>query len=226
MYAPSSSLSADRYALALHTASPELGLAASNFHGDARCQTWDLDREISTQLHGLLAEFLRPQTWQEIAFLAVAKGPGSFTGTRVGVVTARTIAQQLQIPLFAVSCLAAIARAARCDRHQIPPTADLAVQMPARRNCLFVAIYKQKDDGNLLTLLPERAIAFETWQETLDRWPNEYYAIEAPERQGKATPHLLELAYFAWQQGQRPHWSEALPFYGQHPVATTIETKD
>jgi tRNA A37 threonylcarbamoyladenosine modification protein TsaB len=29
---------------------------------------------------------------------------------------------------------------------------------------------------------------------------------------------VLELAYLDWQQGKRPHWSEALPFYGQHPV--------
>jgi len=28
----------------------------------------------------------------------------------------------------------------------------------------------------------------------------------------------LELAYLDWKQEKRPHWSEALPFYGQHPV--------
>jgi hypothetical protein len=29
---------------------------------------------------------------------------------------------------------------------------------------------------------------------------------------------MLQLAYLDWQQGKRPEWEEALPFYGQHPV--------
>ncbi|NJS13165.1 MAG: tRNA (adenosine(37)-N6)-threonylcarbamoyltransferase complex dimerization subunit type 1 TsaB [Microcoleus sp. CSU_2_2] len=97
------------YGLALHTASPELGLAISNFAGDSRCQTWNLGRDLATDLHQHLVEFLQPQTWADLAFIAVAKGPGGFTGTRMGVVTARTLAQQLEIPVFAISTLAAVA---------------------------------------------------------------------------------------------------------------------
>ncbi|NJN88459.1 MAG: tRNA (adenosine(37)-N6)-threonylcarbamoyltransferase complex dimerization subunit type 1 TsaB, partial [Leptolyngbyaceae cyanobacterium SL_7_1] len=91
------------YALALHTSSSDLGLALSNFAGDRRSQTWDLGRQVSNYLHQYLQEFLSPQSWGDLAFLAVAIGPGSFTGTRIGVVTARTLAQQLNIPLFPIS---------------------------------------------------------------------------------------------------------------------------
>lgn len=101
------------YGLALHTSSPELGLALSNFEEDSHQQTWNLGLALSTELHLHLQEFLRPRSWQDLAFLAVAKGPGSFTGTRIGMVTARTLAQQLEIPLFAVSSLAAIASTLR-----------------------------------------------------------------------------------------------------------------
>jgi tRNA threonylcarbamoyl adenosine modification protein YeaZ len=103
------SLDPNKYGLALHTTSPQLGLALSNFAGDTRSSTWDLGRDLSTHLHQHLAKFLRPQTWADLAFIAVAKGPGSFTGTRIGVVTARILAQQLDIPLFAISTLAAVA---------------------------------------------------------------------------------------------------------------------
>src|ERR671933_926060 len=97
------------YGLAIHTTSPQLGVAIANFADDTRSSTWDLGRDMSTHLHQYLAEFLMPQTWADLAFIAVAKGPGGFTGTRIGVVTARTLAQQLDIPLFAISALAAVA---------------------------------------------------------------------------------------------------------------------
>lgn len=126
------------YGLAIHTSSPDLGLAINNFDGDSRCCTWNLGQNLSSQFHQYLAEFLLPQTWSDLAWLAVAKGPGGFTGTRIGVVAARTLAQQLNIPLYAISSLAAFAWEHRDQtlNHQI-----IAVQMPAQRGQLFTAIY-------------------------------------------------------------------------------------
>jgi tRNA threonylcarbamoyl adenosine modification protein YeaZ len=98
-----------KYGLALHTTTPHLGIALSNFDNDVRCQTWDLGYELSSHLHQYLIDFLKPQTWRDLKFIAVAKGPGGFTGTRIGIVTARTLAQQLNIPVFGISTLAAIA---------------------------------------------------------------------------------------------------------------------
>ena len=109
---PQDGTSVKKYGLAFHTATPELGLAISNFAGDSRCQTWNLGRSLATDLHQHLVEFIGPQTWADLAFIAVAKGPGGFTGTRMGMVTARTLAQQLDIPVFAISTLAAVAWAA------------------------------------------------------------------------------------------------------------------
>ena len=116
---PPDGTSVKKYGLAFHTATPELGLAISNFAGDSRCQTWNLGRSLATDLHQHLVEFIGQQTWADLAFIAVAKGPGGFTGTRMGMVTARTLAQQLDIPVFAISTLAAVAWA------QPPPAKGL-----------------------------------------------------------------------------------------------------
>ncbi len=107
------------YGLAIHTGSPELGFSIDNFAGDQRAQAWNLGREASSQLHDRLAQFIQPQTWQSLQFIAVAIGPGGFTGTRLGVVLARTLAQQLSIPLFGLSCLMTIAAA-----HQLEHSYD------------------------------------------------------------------------------------------------------
>ncbi len=213
-------LDAKKYALALHATSPELGLAVSNFAGDDRCQTWNLGRSLSTDLHALLAAFIKPQTWEDLAFVAVAKGPGSFTGTRLGVVTARAIAQQLEIPVFAISTLATAAQFER-QRGSIPDGSDIAVEMPAQRGQIFAAIYKISAN-KLTVLLPDAALTREAWQDTLEKWPSPYHLIRASDGLGASVSALLELAYRDWQQGLQPTWAEALPFYGQHPIEDKV----
>lgn len=199
------------YAIALHTSSPDLGLAISNFAGDSRQQVWQLGQDLSTDLHQSLSDFLAPQTWADLAFIAVATGPGGFTGTRIGVVTARTLAQQLQIPLFGLSSLAAIAQA------QAETEGAIAVQMPAQRGELYAAIYQISSAG-LMVLVPDCVLTAAAWQQARSALSAPYQLIEAEANQGKQVVAVLDLAHQRWRQGDCPDWSEVLPFYGQHPV--------
>lgn len=212
---PQNATAVKKYGLALHTASRELGLTISNFDGDSRCQTWYLDRDLATHLHQYLIDFIQPQTWADLAFIAVAKGPGGFTGTRIGMVTARTLAQQLNIPIFAISTLAAFAydsnEKSTCDR-------DIALQMAAQRGQLFGAVYSVNKNSGLTELFPDTVMTPQSWQEKLESWENSYQLIEVASELGSSVSSVLELAYLEWQMGSRPDWSDALPYYGQHPV--------
>lgn len=222
-------LQSTKYGLALHTSTPELGLALSNFAGDTRSQVWKLERELSNHLHQYLIDFIKPQTWADLAFIAVAKGPGGFTGTRIGVVTARTLGQQLGIPVFAVSNLAAVAwsyispTTEDTEKFPVSPTLSgnqsIAVQMPAQRGQVFGAIYQPTPDASKLNvILSDTAMTPEVWQEKLANWNTSYQLIEATSGLAATVTSVLQLASLDWQKGQRPHWSEVLPFYGQHPV--------
>lgn len=208
------------YGLAIHTASAALGLAIANFAGDSRDRVWDLGRETSNLLHQYLVDFLQPQTWSDLSFLAVAKGPGGFTGTRIGVVTARTLAQQLELPLFAVSTLAGVAW--QTARSLPDPTIAIAVELRAQRDQVFGAIYQIERTAagpdQLVCRLPETALAIAAWQQMLDQWETPYQRAIAEAGVASSVTAILELAHLDWQQGQRPHWSDALPYYGQHPV--------
>ncbi|MDQ2098336.1 MAG: tRNA (adenosine(37)-N6)-threonylcarbamoyltransferase complex dimerization subunit type 1 TsaB [Tychonema bourrellyi B0820] len=233
---PKDTTSVKKYGLALHTASRELGLAISNFDGDSRCETWYLDRDLATHLHQYLIDFIQPQTWADLAFIAVAKGPGGFTGTRIGMVTARTLAQQLNIPIFAISTLAAFAWAqpaqsplAKVDILELEPPQppltkggllrdDIALQMPAQRDQLFGAVYSVNNNSGLTKLFPDTVMTPESWQEKLKNWQNSYQLIEVGNELGSSVSSVLELAYLEWQIGSRPDWSDAFPYYGQHPV--------
>lgn len=204
------------YSLALHTSTPELGLAIAHLTEDCRHQVWDLGRDTSTLLHAYLIDFLPPQTWQDLAFLTVAKGPGGFTGTRIGVVTARTLAQQLDIPLFGISTLAAIAWEAA---KTLDDAMNIAVKMPAQRGEVFAAIYQRdRQQNQLVEILPDAVMSLEAWENLLKRQDTAYHLIIAEGNLGRYVTSISEIAQAAWNHGLRPHWSEALPFYGQHPV--------
>ena len=224
----SGSCNREKYGLAIHTSSPELGLALSNFVADSRSQTWNLGRGLSTHFHHYLAEFIKPQTWADLAFIAVAKGPGSFTSTRIGIVTARTLAQQLDIPLFGISTLAAVAWSEAGTRHKEQGKTGgeesllngaIALQMSAQRGQLYTAIYQASSLNCALTpLLPDAVMTPDSWTQALDRLEIPHQLIDVPTELGTTAMSVLELAELNWQQGNRPHWSEVLPFYGQHPV--------
>ena len=195
-----------KYGLAIHTTSAELGLAVSNLESDSRCNIWNLGRSLSTHLHSYLAEYIQPQTWTDLGFIAVAKGPGSFTSTRIGVVTARTIAQQLEIPLFTISSLDAIARAEKGVNA-------IAVQIPAQTNLVYAAIY-----SGATALLPDSLMTVAAWEKTLETWQTPYQLIKAEDGLGASVASVLEIASLEWLKGNRPNWIDALPFYGQSPV--------
>lgn len=67
--------------------------------------------------------------------IVVAQGPGSYTGLRVAVATAKTLAYTLNIELVGVSSLYALAAAADLDGLVVPI-------MDARRNNVYAGFYK------------------------------------------------------------------------------------
>ncbi|MBD1913429.1 MULTISPECIES: tRNA (adenosine(37)-N6)-threonylcarbamoyltransferase complex dimerization subunit type 1 TsaB [unclassified Leptolyngbya] len=206
------------YALALHTSSPDLGLALSNFAGDDRQQAWDLGRDLSTHLHGKLAEFLKPQIWADLKFMAVATGPGSFTGTRIGVVTARTLAQQLNIPLYGISSLAAIAHHTYQQKFSGQPEQPyLAIALPAQRGQLHTAIFAW-ESGQLKEVAGDRVLSPEDWKTQLSQHAHPCEVITVEGGLGHTTLDVLQLGYGMWQRGDRREWASVVPYYGQHPV--------
>ncbi len=63
-------------------------------------------------------------TPKDLDLIAVTKGPGSFTGLRIGVVTAKTMAYALHIPLVGVNTLDAIAASFAGEEGIVCPLID------------------------------------------------------------------------------------------------------
>ncbi|WP_323254552.1 tRNA (adenosine(37)-N6)-threonylcarbamoyltransferase complex dimerization subunit type 1 TsaB [Spirulina sp. CCNP1310] len=203
------------YGLALQTTTTELGLAKGTGLEPEQVQVWDLGRSLSTDLHDYLQNFLPPQTWRDLAFITIAQGPGGFTGTRIGMVTARTLAQQLQIPLFPFSTLATVAW--QTAQHEEFSTPWIAVDYPARRGELFGGIYRVTSEG-VETAQGDERYTPEQWEQTLAAFPHFCQRVTASEQLGHTVGALFTLGAMGYGGGDRPHWARAKPFYGQHPV--------
>ena len=94
----------------------------------------------STTLAGLLEKLLKKQGWKpsQLDVLAVGVGPGSFTGLRVGVMTAKILGRVWKTKLVGVSSLEAIARSEENCEGRIPVVLD------ARRGRIYGAEYEVK----------------------------------------------------------------------------------
>jgi len=101
--------------LALHSSSETLavGVGPLAAAGGSQCAAFPLGRGLANALFSCVEQVLPADRWPCLARLVVATGPGGFTGTRLTVVLARTLAQQLAIPLHGFSSFLLMARRLR-----------------------------------------------------------------------------------------------------------------
>ncbi|HEY4552434.1 MAG TPA: tRNA (adenosine(37)-N6)-threonylcarbamoyltransferase complex dimerization subunit type 1 TsaB [Bacillaceae bacterium] len=92
--------------------------------------------------------------------IVVAKGPGSYTGVRIGVTIAKTMAWSLGIPLSGVSSLAVSAATGRYFDGYISPFFD------ARRGLVYTGLYRFVD-GELQNVKQDTNMLAKEWAEQL-----------------------------------------------------------
>ena len=92
-------------------------------------------------------------TAADITAVAVAAGPGSFTGVRIGVAAAKGFAWGRDIPCYGVSTLEAMATGLGVYEGYIVPTMD------ARRSQTYTAIFHAKA-GALTRVAEDQAISY------------------------------------------------------------------
>jgi tRNA threonylcarbamoyladenosine biosynthesis protein TsaB len=98
---------------------------------------------------------------QQVQAVSVSAGPGSYTGLRVGMATAKGLCYALGIPLIALNTLEVMAVAAL---PQVPAGALLCPMVDARRMEVFTAIYDRDIQPVLApTNLIVAAESFDQW---------------------------------------------------------------
>ena len=93
------------------------------------------------------------KTPADVTAVAVAAGPGSFTGVRIGVAAAKGFAWGAEIPCVGVSTLEAMAESLGAWEGYIVPTMD------ARRSQTYTALFRA-EGGKLTRLEEDQAISY------------------------------------------------------------------
>ena len=97
---------------------------------------------------------------QNVQAVAVAEGPGSFTGVRIGVAAAKGYAWGKEIPCYGVSTLEAMAESLGLYEGYICPAMD------ARRSQVYNALFRV-EKGIISRVAEDRAIALADLKEEL-----------------------------------------------------------
>ena len=121
----------------------------------------------------VMAEDLLKQcgkTPADVTHVAVAAGPGSFTGVRIGVAAAKGFAWGRQLPLCGVSTLEAMALTLGAWEGTVCPVMD------ARRSQVYNALFRA-EGGTLTRLREDRAISLEELGRELREIPGTIYLV-------------------------------------------------
>lgn len=102
---------------------------------------------------------------KELQKIVVAHGPGSYTGVRIGVTTAKTLAWTLGIPLVGVSSIEVLAQNGRFFNGVVSPIFD------ARRGQVYTGLYGKNSEG-FSNVIPDKICLLEDWAITLSDTEN------------------------------------------------------
>ncbi len=92
--------------MALHSCSESFGIAIKDTENQEKIiksEIFNIGRSLSNKLFSCIETILPRKFWKQIIRISVAKGPGSFTSTRLTISMARTIAQQIDCSLDSIS---------------------------------------------------------------------------------------------------------------------------
>lgn len=143
--------------LAIETSVESVGVALGDGSGVRASAVLRSDRRHAESLAPMI-DFVRQQSAVELAELsavAVDVGPGLFTGLRVGMATAASIAWALGLPTIGVCSLDVLAHSVR-QRAASGDDTVIATALDARRGEVYWAVHRSRGGAGLERLVEPR----------------------------------------------------------------------
>jgi tRNA threonylcarbamoyladenosine biosynthesis protein TsaB len=154
----------------------------------------------------------------DLTKIVVAKGPGSYTGVRIGVTIAKTLAWTLKLPLVGISSLEILAGVGRYFDGYVSPIFD------ARRGQVYTGLYRF-ENGHLEVEEQDQLVMLTDWATKLKDSPKPILFVgnDLPLHQNTIKDILGNQAVFAAITEFNPRPSE-LAFLGRDKQGEDIHT--
>ena len=170
--------------------------------------------------------------YSDLNAIAVSKGPGSYTGLRIGVSTSKGLCYALDIPLISVNTLQSMAAGLK-TAEEIPASAYLIPMIDARRMEVYTAIYKTDftivedvnakiiDQSSFMEYRTDELILFGDGAEKFRELFSQRLNISFRDFQNSAA-HLAPLAHKKFVNGEIEDMAYFEPFYLKDFVTTSL----
>ncbi|WP_037495415.1 tRNA (adenosine(37)-N6)-threonylcarbamoyltransferase complex dimerization subunit type 1 TsaB [Sphingobacterium deserti] len=225
----------DIYILQIETATPVCSVALSKNGKTIVFQDADIPNQHASQLTIFISEVLNIAeiALEDLAAVAVSMGPGSYTGLRIGVSTAKGMCYGLDLPLIAINTLDAMVAGFIEDND--PADGNVLVPMiDARRMEVYMATYTAK--GKLLQGTSAEIIEADFFQQDAEVAKYVLFGSGAdkfvPLFKDDSTVEVIpafantaaNLSHLAFEKYQQSAWEDLVyfePFYLKDFIATT-----
>jgi len=223
------------YILQIETATQVCSAALSANGKTMACIDVDEPNVHASRLTLLVQELLQKTglAISDLSAVAVSKGPGSYTGLRIGVSTAKGLCYAADLPLIGVDTLAGMATGF-ASQSQLDRNALLCPMVDARRMEVYTAVF----DGHVQPIAPaaavivgpqsfeylglgKRIMLFGSGADKLDAIFSEDKQIEVVTGFKNSASHLSRLADQAYRKESFENVAYFEPFYLKDFVATT-----
>ena len=149
------------------------------------------ERNIHAGVITIFVEELMQKTgkkYSDLDAVAISKGPGSYTGLRIGVSTAKGLCYALDIPLIAINTLEAMATGFMSNCFSVNPQTVFCPMIDARRMEVYCSVYDYK---NKIVLATEAKIIDEqSFSDLLNQYIIYFFGDGAAKCEGALGQHL------------------------------------
>ena len=207
-----------KYLLALHSCSESFGIAVKDIGNQEiiiKSEVFNTGHSLSNKLFSCIEKVLPRKSWKQIIRIAIAKGPGSFTSTRITLSMARIISQQINCSLDSISSF-----------HLMAPRLHKNLNHNQNYNPFWI-----KDT------LPRRGIVAGKYQLIKIHKESNFYefneivepqlikneeeinpSINASQNIEEDIKSLINYSQFCQSLGATINWKETLPIYPTSPI--------
>lgn len=151
--------------LGIESSTPVASVALVGPQGLVGEITLNIGLTHSEQLLPLIVDLLEQArlSLEDVEGIAIAGGPGSFTGIRIGMATAKALAQGRKLPLVAIPTLQALACTQMTSNYLVSPV------MNARKKEVYTALFSFQGQ-KIEQLEADQAIEPTKWVESLQKY--------------------------------------------------------